>query len=194
MNRKLIIFFLLSAIALLFACRNQTARTSHLFRKIMYNDTTNFRGIYLGANIDYAYQREQPFQPDHKDKLGLSYTFVLDSTTIMMVDYYSDNLKTELPSNRIASIVANIILDDEVQAAKLYGELRSYLNEQCGVSNGIYGDLSWETSNKYTPSIEVRLGLDDNKKEITLNYIDIQPSQDSTLNGVAIDSFYQLVP
>lgn len=174
------------------SCRVQTSSHSDVFYEIFRGDTTMFRGTNLGDNIAVVEDHEAPNEPEHNDKLGLSYHIELDTATSMVVDYYSDNIRSEIPLNRVASVVANISLDDEVRAAQLYGEIQSYFNRTYGLYSGTYGDYSWSASTKYTPDMEVRLILDENKRNITINFIDTQPGNlaDSLINGIVVDTFF----
>ena len=148
----------------------------------MQNDPATFRGTILGDQIERALAQEAA-SPTHQDKLGLSYEFLLEKEIRMFVDYYSDNLKGGQPNNRIISIVANIRMEDEVETARLYNEMESYLNLKYGVANGGYGGFTWNAFTLHTNNMEVRLKLNDDKRSITLNFIDIQPQQFSIENG-----------
>ena len=98
---------------------------------------------------------------------------------IMLLDYYADFQTGNNKASRISSIVADILLEDEVEAARLYSEMEVYLNKRYGLSDGVYGKLSWDAYTIHTNSMEVRLALNDTKKQVSLNFVDLQPAQNN---------------
>ncbi|MEZ4774659.1 MAG: hypothetical protein R3D00_15850 [Bacteroidia bacterium] len=160
---------------LLTACHDQISSHSALFRHIFANDSATFRGTNIGDMMSHVREVELPNRPEHDDKLGTSYFIPIDSATTMLVDYYSDNIRNERSQERVASIVANISLNDEVQTAQLYSEIQTYFNSSYGIYSGTYGDYSWNAGTRYTPEMEVRLLLAENKKGITLNFVNTLP-------------------
>lgn len=157
------------------ACHNQTSSNSALFRQIFSSDSATFRGINIGDMMSHVREKEMPNTPEHDDKLGTSYFLPIDSATTMLLDYYSDNIRNERSQERVASIVANISLNDEVQTAQLYSEIQTYFNSTYGIYSGNYGDYAWNAGTRYTPEMEVRLLLAENKKGITLNFVNTRP-------------------
>ena len=170
--------FGLLALLLLFACSPNQAPRSPLFQEVFLSDTATFRGSSLGFDIQLVSQQE-PGEARHEDKLGLTYEIPLGETRKMLVDYFSDNLKTERETNRLASIIANILLEDEVEAAKLYNEIQQVFSSKYRLASGLYGNYQWQSSNRYTSSIEVRLQLNDDKKGLTLSFIDTEVKYES---------------
>lgn len=161
------------------ACRPAPVSRSPLFYEVFVDDTTTFRGTMLGDSIEQVLAHEAPESPVHVDPLGISYQFRLSPGYLMLADYYSDHLKTERESKRLASIVANILINDEVETAKLYEEILTCFNARYGVSTGLYGHYKWQSSNRFTHSMEIVLRLNEDKKGITLNFIDTQPRQEA---------------
>jgi hypothetical protein len=170
--------FGLLALLLLFACSPNQAPRSPLFQEIFLSDTATFRGSSLGLDIQLVSQHE-PLEARHEDKLGLTYEIPLGETRKILVDYFSDNLKTERETNRLASIIANILLADEVETAKLYNEIQQVFSKKYRLASGLYGNYQWQSGNRYTSSIEVRLQLNDDKKGLTLSFIDTEVKYDS---------------
>ncbi|MEM7373556.1 MAG: hypothetical protein AAF587_33330 [Bacteroidota bacterium] len=159
----------------LLGCNSRGESRSQLFNDVFLDDSTTFRGSMLGEKIQTVLEHEKNWVPSHQDKLGLTYQIELENEgSAMIIDYYSDNLKTDKESNRLTSIVAKVLLPDEVEAAKLYNEVQSYFNNRYGLSSGKYGAFEWESSNSFTSSIEVRLKLNEDKKGISLNFIDTE--------------------
>lgn len=169
------LIFTCLALLLLSGCLSQIESRSELFQQIFIEESSTFRGSLLGEQIETVLEHERDQVPSHQDKLGLTYEIDLLGEHTLLIDYYSDNLKTDKESNRLASIIANILLEDEVEAAKLYNEVQRSFNNRYGLAAGQYGDFRWESSNSFTSSIEVRLKLNDDKKGITLNFIDTEP-------------------
>ncbi|MDX1905722.1 MAG: hypothetical protein SF053_01720 [Bacteroidia bacterium] len=133
-----------------------------------------FRGVNLGDPLSRVLEAEQPRTPAHHDKIGIFYLIPLSGNGSLELEYYADYLRTGRPSDRVVSIVANIVLEDEVETARLYGEILSWCSARYGVPGGVSGDYSWESPRRLNPDMEVRLRLD-SKKGITLNFIDTQP-------------------
>ncbi|RMG75870.1 MAG: hypothetical protein D6722_00285 [Bacteroidetes bacterium] len=159
------------------ACTTNQPSHSPLFQEIFVDDSSTFRGCFLGADMTRIPRQEQGQSPEHQDLLGITYHIALSPGYLMIVDYYSDHLKAEQDSQRLASIVANILVNDEVETAKLYEEIRAYFQARYGISSGLYGNYQWQSSNAFTHSMEVILRLNEDKKGITLNYVDTQPRQ-----------------
>ncbi len=164
----------LSFCLLCIACTPDHFSNTNLFKEIFLEGTGTFRGTTLGEPIELVKEHEAPNEPVHEDILGLSYELPLGENRKMLIAYYKDNLKTETESNRVASIIANIQLRDELESAQLYNEIQEYFiqNNQYGLASGTYGDYTWESRIKR--GMEVRLKLDENKRVITLNFIDTQ--------------------
>ena len=176
---RLCLIFTCLAVLFLGGCLPQSPSQSDLFQQIFLDDSSSFRGAMIGDQIHTVLEHEQDWVPSHQDKLGISYSIPLDDEFQLLVDYYSDNLKTDKESNRLTSIVANILLQDEVEAAKLYSEVQIHFDQRFGLASGQYGDHQWGSSNPFTSSIEVRLRLNDDKQGITLNFIDTEPKIES---------------
>lgn len=170
------ISIVLAALAL-HGCPQATPSRSTLFYEIFLDDTSTFRGSLLGGGITQVLAHEDTASPVQQDPLGITYHLQLSPGYLMITDYFSDHLKTEQRTQRLASIVANILINDEVETAKLYDEILAYFNERYGVSTGLYGRYQWQSSNRFTHSIEIILRLDEDKKGLTLNFIDTQPRQ-----------------
>jgi hypothetical protein len=173
-------------ILLLIACDPLTEGSSELFRQIFFAegplpnpdaDTTNFRGNILGQKVQEVLKKEKTLAPSHEDELGISYEIDLVGGATMLLEYYSDLTNRLKPKGKLTSIAADILLSDEVETARLYEEIETYLNQRYGISDGVYGDQTWNHYNSYTNNMEVRLVLHDNKKQITLNFVDLQPEQ-----------------
>lgn len=176
---RLCLIFTCLAVLFQIGCLHQRQVRSELFQQIFVDDSTSFRGAMIGDQIYAVLEHEKDWVPSHQDKLGISYNIPLEEDFTLLVDYYSDNLKTDKESNRLTSIVANILLQDEVEAAKLYNEVQKHFTNRFGLASGQYGDYQWGSSNPYTSSIEVRLRLNDDKQGITLNFIDTEPKIES---------------
>lgn len=156
------------------ACRSVSGTThSPLYNRIFLDAPGTFRGNELGTDIQQVPKIEVA-DPKHEDKLGLTYEVDLGKERKMLLDYFSDNLKTERESNRLASIIANILLEDEVEAAKLYNEIQLVCNNRYRLASGVYGNYLWQSSNDFTSSIEVRLKLNEDKKGLTISFIDTE--------------------
>ncbi|WNJ19519.1 hypothetical protein [Pontibacter sp. G13] len=156
------------------ACQGPQRSYSALYGEVFLDDSTTFRGTNLGGPIERVVQQEIP-QPIHKDKLGLAYEIPLSEGGMMLVDYYSDNLRTNQATDRITSIVANILLEDELLASQFYQEVQSKFNLKYGVGMGQYGDYYWESGNQLINQMEVRLRLGDSRKRVLINFIDTSP-------------------
>lgn len=165
----------LCTLLLLAACSEKGTSRSELFQEIFTTrESGTFRGVTLGESIEQARAQEAPNLPVHEDVLGLTYHFDLGQERSLVIAYYKDNLKTQRETNRLASIVANVHLNDELTTAQLYNEIQDYFiqNNHYGLASGSYGDYIWESRLKN--GMEVRLKLDENKHLITLNFIDTQ--------------------
>lgn len=165
----------LSAICLfLAACEAPESSKSELFYEIFLNDTSVFRSLEPGDPIEkVAEVEEEP--PTHSDDIGLVFEYVLPSGYTLYLDYWSDKLNANEPENKITSIVANILIDDEVQTSKLYNEIVAHFNEEYGISNGAYGNFSWEGITHKSTAMEVFLKLEESKKGVTINFVDTEP-------------------
>ena len=124
----------------------------------------------------------------------MKYEFDLDNDRTVHVDYFPQRMKMGETSDRISSIVANVILPSEVETARLYGEIQIHFDKlyEKASASGAYGNYTWNCSKTYISSMEVRLNLDEDKKGITINFIDTQTGyiQDSTTAVLNIsDSF-----
>jgi len=170
-------FFLMVA---LFApgCSNEAPSHDPVYLRLFRDDSTAFRGVDPGDALSEVKRYEDAGQILHEDELGLSYRIPLNDKEEMLIDYHSDNLQTELSSNRLASIVANVLLIDEIRTAKLYNEVQVLFNERYGVANGSYGDLRWEGLTRHLTPMEIILRMDDSKKGLTLNFVDMTPPAD----------------
>ena len=171
-----LLFCLLFCAGLLAACDSQTQTHSDLFYKLFVDDSTTFRGTNLGSPLWMAYQNEQPIEPAHRDDFGLKYEFDLDMGRTLHVDYFPQRMKMGETSERISSIVANVLLPTEVETARLYGEIQTHFDKlyEKASASGAYGNYTWNCSKTYISSMEVRLNLDEDKKGITINFIDTQ--------------------
>lgn len=161
------------------SCSSKGYSKSDIFQHIFEVDNGTFRGTTLGEHIERVKQNENPNNLTHEDVLGLRYEVPVGEGGKMIVAYYKDDLQTNKESNRVSSIVANILLPSEMASAPLYMEIQDYFakNHAYGLSSGSYGNFIWESRIKN--GIEVHLKLDDNKKGITLNFIDVQQENSS---------------
>ncbi len=179
----------------LLACNTRSNQHSPLFRQIFFPDSaqanhrmdsTNFRGLVLGQPIPVVKAVEKAARPMHEDELGLSYEIQLSETATLLLDYYSDRTNSRQPRDRLTSIVADVLMKEEVETAHLYEDIEAYFNERYGISDGGYGQLVWTSYTPYTNNMEVRLILNENKTQITINFIDLQP--DATLGAESMIS------
>lgn len=156
------------------ACEKHEVEHSKVFKQIFLSKGATFRGTNLGDPISVPLENETPLKPKYKDILGITYEIDLQNKRRIFIEYYKDNEKTKMNSNRVAAIVANVLLEDELVTAQLYNELYEYFNstEAYGLSRGTYGNYIWESQTKYSSRMEIILKLNDNKKGITLNFID----------------------
>ncbi|MEZ4826720.1 MAG: hypothetical protein R3C61_10580 [Bacteroidia bacterium] len=184
--------FGLAAMIFLSACSDPISAHSPIFKILFTDDSTAFRGISIGEQMREVRKKELPLDPEHDDKLGVSYLVPIDSATEMLIDYYSDNIRNERSQERVASIVANISLNDEVKTAQLYSEIQDYFNKNYGIYSGSYGDYSWNAGTRLTPEMEVRLLLAENKKGITLNFVNTRPEY--LADSVAFPVFNDTLP
>ncbi|MDX2250430.1 MAG: hypothetical protein SF052_26850 [Bacteroidia bacterium] len=194
-RRKKIVYLLAFGMVfglLISGCKDKISSHSELFQQIFADDSSTFRKSNIGDIMSHVRENELPNLPEHDDKLGMSYNLRIDSSATILVDYYSDNIRNERSLERVASIVANISLDDEVRTAQLYSEIQEYLNQHYGIYSGTYGDYSWEAGTRYTPEMEVRLLLAENKRGITLNFVNTQPEYlaDSLAYPAVLDTVY----
>jgi hypothetical protein len=175
---------------ILSACRADAPAHSELFQQLFRSDTTAFRGVDPGDPIARALSQEDRSHLIHQDELGLAYRLPLPpAQQELLIDYHSDNLRTERRTNRIASIVAHLNLGDEVETSQLYAEVEDYLNQRYGVASGSYGHYVWEGLTRHLTRMEVHLRLSDTKKGMTLNFVDTEPtSTDSLTADIELDS------
>ncbi|MFK7923005.1 MAG: hypothetical protein AB8H47_13665 [Bacteroidia bacterium] len=166
------------------SCQIASESKSPLFRQVFYSDsmylpteldTFTFRKVIIGQAMSTIKGLEGSFLPQHEDEFGLGYEINLSPQSVLLLDYYSGRDQTS--KDRLVSIVADLILQDEVETAKVYGELEDYLNESYGLSDGSYGQQVWTGYTPFTNNMEVRLVLNENKRQIGLNFIDLQTSQ-----------------
>ncbi|MEL7531145.1 MAG: hypothetical protein AAFN10_07565, partial [Bacteroidota bacterium] len=142
-------------------------------------DTFSFRKVILGQGMTSIKGLESPFRPQHEDEFGLGYEIYLDEQSVLLLDYYSG--REQGNRDRLVSIVADLILQDEVETARIYAELEAYLNERYGLSDGSYEKQIWSGYTSFTNNMEVRLVLNENKRQIGLNFIDLQTTQTNPL-------------
>jgi len=171
MNKVFGILFLLPV---LIACEAPVASKSELFYEVFLNDSSVFRNLEPGDPLEKVPQVEAE-PPTHSDDIGLVFENTLPSGYTLYLDYWSDKLNSVDPQNKIASIVANILIQDEVETAKLYNEILAYFNSEYGISSGTYGDYSWKGITKKSTAMSVYLKLDESKKGITINFVDTEP-------------------
>lgn len=176
------------------ACKDSGDELSSIFRQVFYGDslylpteadTFTFRQVILGQQMSTVKGLESPFKVQHEDEFGLGYEIFLDEQSVLLLDYYSS--RSQAADDRLVSIVADLILQDEVETARVYGELESYLNERYGLSDGSYGQQIWTGFTSFTNNMEVRLVLNENKRQIGLNFIDLQTHQTNPLLQVPVD-------
>ena len=155
-------------------CDAPVSSKTDLFYEVFLNDTSVFRNLEPADPIDKVAQIEED-APKHSDDIGLVFEYTLPSGYPLYLDYWSDKLNSTEPQNKIASIVANILIQDEVETAKLYNEIVEHFNVEYGISSGTYGDYSWEGITQKSTAMEVNLRLDENKKGVTINFVDTEP-------------------
>lgn len=156
-------------------CRNNGGKKSQLFQEMFRSDTTTFRGIDPRDSLARVMRQEDAEALLHDDELGLAYRYYPREGVELLLDYHSNNLLTEQNTNHIASIVANILMEDEVETAKLYNEIQGYFNRKYGVSSGTYGDLRWEAITRHLTRMEIQLKMKENRRGLTLNFVDTDP-------------------
>lgn len=150
--------------------------------ELFSEDNSTFRGTDLGDPMNRVKQNEATVAgrhnntgtPKHDDRLGLAFEYVLTDSLRLFVEYYPENPAVQSDSNRVAAVVANISLNDEVEIAQLYNEIEDYFTRKYRISSGTYGNYSWKTSTPKTQSMEVGLKMSDNKRGITVMFIDTQ--------------------
>lgn len=155
-------------------CRPSAPAYSPLFQQIFLNDSTTFRGVNLGEDIQVAYTLAAPHKPVHEDLYGLSYRYKLEPEGELIVDFFTDNLIEGTDDNRIISIVAQINLADEVETARLYQELREFFNARYNLASGTYGEYVWSNATRDFGVMEVHLKLDGGKRGIIINFVNTQ--------------------
>jgi hypothetical protein len=146
MKHFLPLLFLACTFSGFMGCKQQVRDRSNLFQEIFLDDSTTFRGTQMGEKMDQVLLHEHKQTPVRKDRIGLSYACKLPQDYTMLLDYYSDYLRVEQSEDKLASVVANILMNDEVETAKLYGEIQAYFNQKYGISSGQYGNYSWQGS------------------------------------------------
>ncbi|MEM6348232.1 MAG: hypothetical protein AAF927_30405 [Bacteroidota bacterium] len=170
------------------ACQVAGQEQSALFRQVFYSDslyvpteadTFTFRKVILGQEMATVKGLETPFRPQHDDGYGLGYEIFLNEQSVLLLDYYSG--QASYNQDRLVSIVADLILQDEVETARMYAELEDYLNERYGLSDGSYEKQIWKGYTAFTNNMEVRLVLNENKRQIGINFIDLQTPQTNPL-------------
>jgi len=176
--------FPLLAILLLFlsgvSCVDTRVPQSELFYSIFVDDSSTFRKTYLGQSLKEAASHENNQRPIHQDAFGLKYDMEVSPDCRMTVHYLPQSMKSGgLQSSEIASIVANVNLQSEVETARLYNEIEEHFNLLYGKENleGKYGNYSWSCSKEYISSMEIRLVLGENQKNIMMNFVDTQTGQ-----------------
>lgn len=159
------------------ACNRANPSRSELYKLLLPADTCDFRYVSLGNSMKEIPLREAPAKPlNYSDDLSVTFQFELSGGRKLLVDYYSQQLKdfTNSKGNNdaLASVVAHVYLEDEVETALLYNELQAHFTEQFGLPNGSYGAQIWSGSSRFTESMEARLSLGDDKKSVILNLVD----------------------
>jgi hypothetical protein len=178
---------------LMVSCRSDHPNHSPLFRQLFRSDTAAFRGVDPGDPIQLVLRQEDRSHLLHQDELGLAYRLPVEGMDgkpqEMLIDYLSDNLRTEKNTNRIASIVVNLRLGDEVATTQLYEEVFDFLNQTYGVASGRYGNHFWEGLTRHSTRMEIHLRMTDNKRDLTLNFVDTEPEpDDARYSGIELDS------
>lgn len=167
------------------ACSSRGEGMGPGFRQVFYGDslyqateadTFTFRKVILGQDFASVKVTEGTLPPLHEDEFGLSYEVELDAQSVMLLDYYSGRDLQAGGNKRLISIVVDLILQDEVETARLYNDFESYLSDQYGLPDGPYGEQMWIGYTTFTNNMEVRLVLNENKRQITLNFVDLQTS------------------
>ena len=177
-----IITLLTIGISLLFqsACADRIPPKSELFYSVFLDDSSTFRHTFLGEAMKEVMKHEESARPIHQDAFGLKYELELSPTCRMMIHYLPQSMKSGgAESRRIASIVANVDLNSEVETARLYNEIEDHFNLLYGRENltGKYGNYTWNCSKNYISSMEVRLSLGNDQKNILMNFVDTQSGQ-----------------
>lgn len=167
------LLYFISLLLLFPSCVQKKAKRSQLFDEVFKSEQATFRGVNLGDNIKKVIEMEAPLDPKYVDQLGVAYELTVAEGQQLSVEYYVDNKKTGQNSNKVTSIWANILLDDEVMAVRLYNEIQEYFNsiEAYGLSNGTYGNYTWESRTNDRSRMEVILKLNNNRQGITLNFL-----------------------
>jgi hypothetical protein len=176
-------------------CRGGDSSHTALFQQLFPNDTSALRGVDPRDSISVALRQEDGARLRHRDELGLAYRYEPRKEVELLIDYHSDNLRTEQNSNHIASIVANIMLEDEVETAKLYNEVMAYFNRKYGVSGGNYGALRWKGITRHLTRMDIHLRMHSNRRGLTINFVDTEPfSQPEPFDVPAADSLISQRP
>ncbi|MEM9985153.1 MAG: hypothetical protein AAF804_08670 [Bacteroidota bacterium] len=158
------------------ACRSEAGLQSPLFEDLFRNDTTAFRGLDPRDPLNRALRQEEEAKLRYQDELGLAYQYPLGKEAEIFIDYHSNNLMSDETSDQIVSIVSNILLEDEVETARLYNEIQAYFNSRYGVSSGTYGQFKWTGLTRHSTQMEILLNMSTDRKGLTINFVDIDPS------------------
>ncbi len=153
---------------LLYACTGASETESRLYKQIFAEEKAMFRGINLGDKLDNIHEN---MQAKYTDILGVVYEIPLSANEKMSVHYYIDNLQTNKETNRIATIQANITVNDEVETTQLYHQIQQHLTQKYGLPTGNYGTLKWESA---AYGMEVSLNIASNRKEIDIAFINVK--------------------
>lgn len=159
---------------ILCSCERTHSNHSELFTQIFISADNDFRGVNLGQGIQDILTIASPLLPKYQDRYGVSYEIKLVPSGSLRADYYTDNLISGMETNKIASIVAQVSLDNEVETARLYQEIKEYFDLRYNLPAGVYGDYLWSSATRDFGVIEVRLRLDDSKRGIVFNFVDPQ--------------------
>ncbi|MFN0203440.1 MAG: hypothetical protein ACKVTZ_18075 [Bacteroidia bacterium] len=159
-------FFLYLLLCLL-ACQTSQQVEQKRVMHIFLTENATFRGYNLGDSLSKIKAKAE-MPPKHEDWLGLVYAYQVEKNCQMQVEYYADNVQTGRKSNRLQAIIANIELQDEIEAANLYEEMQEFLIQKYGATSGNFGNLRWEDP---LLNLEILLKLHPNKKGITLNFL-----------------------
>ncbi len=173
--RKLCLLLLLATL-LIMGCRSEAGLQSPLFGDLFRNDTTAFRGLDPRDPLHRALRQEEEAKLRYQDELGLAYQYPLGEEAEIFIDYHSNNLMSDETSDQIVSIVSNILLEDEVETARLYNEIQAYFNSRYGVSSGTYGQFRWKGLTRHSTQMEILLNMSTDRKGLTINFVDIDPS------------------
>jgi len=149
------------------ACASTQATQKPLFRQIFLQEEGTFRAIQLGEAMENV-QKKEKTKPKHNDLLGLVYEYPLSENRKLALEYYFDNGQKENESRHLQAIIANIELESEIETAQLYEEIELYFNQKHGLPFGDYGKRVWKEEAK---SMEIIVSLAENKKGISLNFI-----------------------